>query len=100
MLHLTQLVYVHPGQEAAFLAFEAVVLPLIERHGGTLLLRLRPGPEAKVEGALDAPYEVHVVRFPSDEAFARFAADDARQAVLHLKRDAVRATLLLRGTAS
>jgi uncharacterized protein (DUF1330 family) len=90
MVLITQLVYVHPGEEAVFDQFEAVALPLIAKHGGELLLRLRPTPETVVAGSIDVPYEIHLVRFPSDEAFSRFAADEERRNVLHLKEAAVR----------
>ncbi|NUP10590.1 MAG: DUF1330 domain-containing protein [Polyangiaceae bacterium] len=99
MLYLTQLVYVHPGKEAEFHAFEAVAIPLIEKYNGELLLRLRPTPDTLVEGTSELPYEVHFVRFDSDQDFARFAADESRKQFLHLKEASVRATLLVRGAA-
>lgn len=94
---LTQLVYVVPGREADFHAFEDAVLPLLARHGGELLLRLRPGPDALIAGSLAPPYELHLVRFPDDAAFAAFAADPARQAALPLKDASVSAVWLARG---
>lgn len=97
MIYLTQLVYVHPGKEAVFHEFEAVALPLVARYRGELLLRIRPTPDTVVEGAAETPYEVHIVRFDSDEDFSRFAADESRQRFLHLKNESVRATLLIRG---
>jgi uncharacterized protein (DUF1330 family) len=99
MLYITQIVYVHAGKEPAFEEFESGALPLMARHGGELLLRLRPSRESVVAHSIDAPYEVHIVRFPNDEAFARFAADEERQHVLHLKEGSVRASLLIRGNA-
>jgi hypothetical protein len=46
------------------------------------------------------PYEIHLVRFPSEEAFSRFASDGERQRFLHLKEDSVGSSLLIRGTAT
>jgi|ERR1019366_5318081 uncharacterized protein (DUF1330 family) len=100
MIIITQLVYIHPGKESVFDAFEAVAIPLISKHGGELLLRLRPTPECVIAGSIDPPYEVHLLRFPSDEALARFTSDPERQALLHLKDDSVRSSLLVRGSAS
>ncbi len=97
MVFITQLVYVHPGKESVFDEFEAVAIPLIGKHGGDLLLRLRPGPESVIARSIELPYEVHLVSFPSDEAFARFAADGERQRFLHLKEEAMRSSLLVRG---
>lgn len=94
---VTQLVYVVPGREDDFHAFEDAVLPLLARHGATLLLRLRPPPEARLAGTLDAPYEVHVIDFPDDAALAAYGADPARAAVLHRKDASVRAAWIIRG---
>src|SRR5262249_37207789 len=98
MVFFTQLVYVNPGQERAFDEFEAIALPLIDEHGGELLLRLRPSGADVIARSIDLPYEIHLVRFPSEEAFSRFAADERRQRVLHLKNASVRSSLLIRGT--
>ena len=46
MSYLTQLIYVREGHEATFSEFEDIVLPLLARHRGELLLRLRPGRES------------------------------------------------------
>ena len=97
MVFITQLVYIHAGQEGVFDAFEAVAIPLIQKHGGELLLRLRPTPENVVAGSMDLPYEIHLVRFPDDAAFARFASDEDRRKFLHLKNDAMKSSLLVRG---
>jgi uncharacterized protein (DUF1330 family) len=97
---ITQLVYVHPGKESVFDEFEALAIPLIAKHGGDLLLRVRPNPESVIAGSMDRPYEIHLVGFPSDEAFACFASDEQRKRFLHLKNDAVRSSLLVRGTAA
>jgi uncharacterized protein (DUF1330 family) len=97
MVFITQLVYIHAGQEGVFDAFEAVAIPLIQKHGGELLLRLRPTPENVVAGSMDLPYEIHLVRFPDDAAFARFASDEDRRKFLHRKNDAMKSSLLVRG---
>jgi hypothetical protein len=100
MVVITQLVYIHPGKEHVFDEFEAVAIPLIGKHGGELLLRLRPTPECVIAGSMDLPYEIHLVRFPSDEALASFTADPQRQGLLRLKNDSVRSSLVVRGSAS
>lgn len=97
MIYLTQLVYVHPGKEDVFHQFEDVAIPLIAKHGGELVLRLRPTAESVVSYAGEVPYEVHIVRFENEEAFARFAKDDERQRFLHLKNESIRTSLLVKG---
>jgi hypothetical protein len=99
MVFITQLVYVHPGKESVFDEFEAVAIPLIGKHDGELLLRLRPTPESVIERSIDLPHEIHLVRFPNDEAFERFATDGERKRFLHLKNEAVRSSLIVRGAA-
>jgi hypothetical protein len=99
MLYLTQLVYVHPGKEAVFDEFEDVAMPLITKHNGEVLLRVRPKAPSVLASAGEVPYEIHFVRFASEEDFASFAADPERQRFMHLKTAAVRASLLVKGTA-
>jgi hypothetical protein len=97
MIYLTQLVYVHEGREAAFHEFEDIVLPLLGKYGGELLLRLRPDRAAVIGGSLEPPYEVHVVRFASEEDLRRYAGDELRQRSLRLKDESVRSTLVITG---
>lgn len=99
MVFITQLVYVNPGKESVFDDFEAVAIALIGKHGGELLLRLRPSAEGVIAGSIELPYEIHLVRFPSDQALASFMADPERQGLLHLKNDSVRSSLVVRGSA-
>jgi len=67
--------YVRPSEEARFLAYEARVLPLLERHGIELVLRVSHGTEAQGEGA---PFETHTLRVPSQEALLAFETDPTR----------------------
>ena len=99
MIHLTQLIYIKPGQEAAFDAFEAVALPLIARYNGQLLLRVRPEPKALIEGEESLPYEIHLVSFPTEEDFLAFGKDPGRAAALPLKEASVDRILLIKGIA-
>ena len=92
MVIVTQLIYVHPGREADFHAFEDEVLPLLDEYGGELLLRLRPAAASKIAGSLEAPYEVHLVRFATTASLEGYANDGRRLAALHLKDGSVRET--------
>jgi uncharacterized protein (DUF1330 family) len=95
MVVVMQTVCIHPGKESVFEMFENVAIRLIGKHGGELLLRLRPTKDSMIEGSLEVPYEIHLVRFPSETALAAFSADPERQAVLHLKNEAVRSSLIV-----
>jgi len=97
MIHLTQLIYIKPGKEAEFDAFESVALPLIARYNGKLLLRVRPGAAAFIEGQDAPPYEIHVVSFPTEEDFEAFGKAPARAAALPLKEASVDRTVLIKG---
>jgi uncharacterized protein (DUF1330 family) len=99
MLYLTQLVYVHNGEERTFQAFEDVAIPLISKYGGELLLRIRPNPESIITAGVEVPYEIHIVRFKSEDDFRAFSDDPDRRRVLHLKNASVRSSFLVRGTA-
>jgi antibiotic biosynthesis monooxygenase (ABM) superfamily enzyme len=97
MVYLTQLIYVVPGREREFHQFEDTVLPLLAAYRGELVLRLRPPADAKIAGSARAPYEVHIVRFETDDDLARYASDDRRQRVLHLKNESVESVVMIKG---
>jgi len=100
MIYLTQLIYVREGQEAVFARFEDAVLPLLSKYRGELLLRLRPGPASRLDGCSETPYEIHVVRFESDDDLGRYSNDEERQRLLPLKDQSVRSSLLIKGTSA
>ncbi len=85
MIYLTQLIHVREGCEADFQQFEEIVLPRLSRYSGELLLRLRPDQASKIAGSGELPYEVHIVRFETEEGLARYSNDEERQRWLHLK---------------
>ena len=60
---------------AAFQAHERAVLPLLRDHGGRLERRLC---------SADGRFEVHLLRFPSDEALEAHRSDPRRATVAHL----------------
>jgi uncharacterized protein (DUF1330 family) len=93
-------VYVNDGEQRTFQAFEDVAIPLISKYRGELLLRIRPNAESIISTGIEVPYEIHVVRFDSEDDFQRFSEDEERQRALHLKNTSVRTSLLVRGTAA
>jgi uncharacterized protein (DUF1330 family) len=99
MIYFTQLIYIIPGKEADFHAFEQIALPAMARYGGRLLMRLRPGRTAFIEGESEAPYEVHLVSFDDEQGFLAFGKDQDRQQALHLKEASVSRSVLIRGQA-
>jgi uncharacterized protein (DUF1330 family) len=99
MIYITQLVYVKPGQEGIFETFEQVALPLISRYKGRLLLRIRPDTSSFIQGEAELPYEIHLVTFPSDTEFEKFAKDPERASMLHVKEASVDRIVLIKGHA-
>jgi hypothetical protein len=97
MIYITQLIYLKPGQEKTFDAFEAVAIPLIARYNGTLLFRVRPAAGAFVEGEGHPPYEIHLVSFPEEKDFIAFGKDPQRALSLHLKEASVERIELFKG---
>lgn len=97
MIYITQLIYIKPGQEKVFHAFEEVAIPLIARYKGELVLRVRPEPSNIIDGTGSAPYEIHLVTFQAEEDFAAFAKDPERAKFLHLKEASVERILLVKG---
>jgi hypothetical protein len=97
MLYYTQVIFVKPGQEAVFEQFEAHVLPLLEQYRGELLLRWRQTADGVIHSSMGAPYEVHLVTFPTVDDFKAYAQDRTRQSFLHLKDSSVEKVLLIEG---
>jgi uncharacterized protein (DUF1330 family) len=98
MIYILQLVYVKEGQEKIFHQFEDVVMPMISKHNGQLLLRVRPNNDAIIEKSIESPYEIHLVQFNSEKDFISFSQDEERKKFLHLKDQSVESILLIKGT--
>ena len=97
MIYVTQLIYIHKGQEEIFEQFERVAIPLISKYNGRLLLRIRPTEKEIIESNGEVPYEVHVVEFSSDADLQSFGKDEERKAFLHLKEKSVKSVLMFKG---
>lgn len=78
--------HVPPEGVAKFQAYEQRVLSLLADHGGRLERRLR---------SADGLTEVHLVGFPSSEAFAGYRDDPRRKSQSHLLRDSGACTQVL-----
>ncbi len=85
LAHLT----IHPGQEAAFHAYESQTLAHFRRHGGEVLVAFRPRPDASGK---PMPDEIHALRIGSEEQFAAFRADPALLALADLRAQAIAKT--------
>lgn len=99
MLYYTQLIFLKEGQEEAFHAFEDHVLPLLKRHNGELIYRLRPDKSAVIETTVGYPYEIHVVTFASRADFESYRDDPERQQYMPLKEQSIIRAVLIEGRA-
>jgi uncharacterized protein (DUF1330 family) len=73
---LVQIVRIPAEGIAQFQAFEAQVLPIMSRYGGSLERRLR---------SMDGRIEIHIVSFPSRDALDRYTNDADRTQHLPLR---------------
>ena len=94
---ITQLIYIKDGQETVFDQFEDIAIPIISKYNGRMLLRIRPGADSVIESNMESPYEIHVVEFPADADFENFMKDEERKKFLHLKEQAIRSSVLIKG---
>ena len=99
MIYITQLIWIREGQEQVFSDFENVAIPIIAKHNGRLLFRVRPTPESVMYAEQECPYEIHLVSFDSQSDFDAFRQDDERNKFLHLKEQSVRSQLIIQGFA-
>ena len=97
MIYFTQLIYIKEGSEHLFFEFEDVALPLLWKYKGKLLLRIRPTSSTFVEGAIEQPFEIHLVSFENESDFEQYQQDEARKSYLHLKEQAVKSVVLIKG---
>ncbi|MBK7233701.1 MAG: DUF1330 domain-containing protein [Saprospiraceae bacterium] len=97
MIFITQLIYIHHGQEQVFDEFENIAIPAITKYNGRLLLRVRPAVDSFIENQIDPPYEIHLVEFQTNEDFENFKNDENRIKFLHLKAQSVKSALLFQG---
>jgi len=89
---------VREGQEKVFHQFEDFVMPMISKHNGQLLLRVRPDNNAIIEKNIESPYEIHLVQFNAEEDFISFGQDEDRKKFLYMKDQSVKSILLIKGT--
>lgn len=99
MIYYTQLIYIKPGCQAEFHAFEEIVLPLLKAYSGELVYRIRPGANAFIESSRELPYELHLVTFKRRADFEKYAADPKRLEALELKNRSVEKIILIEGIA-
>ncbi len=97
MVFVTNLIYLHEGQEEVFDEFEKIAIPIMSKYKGRMLARIRPSKDAFIELSIERPYEVHLGEFESEEDFKAFLEDEGRRQFFHLKDRAIKSTILVTG---
>jgi len=97
MIYYTQLIFIKPGCEETFHAFEDQVLPLLKAHNGDLIYRIRPNEDVFIESSKDLPYEIHLVSFGTKADFEGYAKDPKRLGAIELKNQSVEKIVLIEG---
>jgi hypothetical protein len=97
MFYYTQIIFLKEGQEDIFNEFEGHVLPLLSRHNGKLLYRIRPERTSLIATGLGYPYEIHLVSFQARADFESYRDDKERLQYLPLKNQSVEKILLIEG---
>ncbi|MGE0161359.1 MAG: DUF1330 domain-containing protein [Gemmatimonadales bacterium] len=82
-----------PGRDDDFERFETAAFSIVARHGGSLARRLalRDGPGS------DAPDEMHIVTFPSRDAYESYRNDPDVASLAALRVRAVLRTVIWEG---
>ena len=88
------LIYLHPGQRDALRRYERLARPVFHRHGGEFERILRPTPTAGAD--LEAPDEIHLLRFDSPDGLDAVRRDPEMVALVPLREATVPQARLLR----
>ena len=84
--------WIHPGQEKAFEAFEQEAAAIMASHGGRIDRAIR------IRGAgCESPYEVHIVAFPDDSAFESYRSDPRILQLAQRRSGIIAKTIILNG---
>jgi antibiotic biosynthesis monooxygenase (ABM) superfamily enzyme len=83
--------WIYPGQEAAFEAFEREAVRLMARHGG------RIDSATRIEQGTETPFEVHVVSFPDRPSAESYAADPETVELRGRRAEIISRTEMLEG---
>jgi uncharacterized protein (DUF1330 family) len=93
-IYVVASLWIREGDVAAFEAYERKSARIMKRYGGFVERAVRPsGPDAEP----DRPFEVHLVRFPSNEMFERYRTDAELKALSSEREAAIAKTLVLTG---
>jgi uncharacterized protein (DUF1330 family) len=91
-LLLCVMLWAVPGEDASLIEYEDRVLERVPVHGGEVLSRVRTLEGADRE---DAPLEIHLLRFPSQQALDAYMGDPQRSRLASLRERSISHTQVL-----
>jgi hypothetical protein len=93
--------WIRPGQEAAFEAFEREAARRMALHGGRIDAAVRTAPKGVATGPEEATaYEVHIVSFPDKSASDAYANDPETLAAREKRAGIISMTMVVPGIAA
>jgi antibiotic biosynthesis monooxygenase (ABM) superfamily enzyme len=87
--------WIHPGQEAAFEAFEREAARVMARYKGRIDSAIRMTPSDAPKDA--TPFEVHVVSFPDKAAWEAYGQDPEALKLREKRGRIIARTALMQG---
>jgi len=95
MLHLTLLIFVKEGKEAAFAAYEEKMIPLLARYNGRLLYSMQPNADDTMKG--EVPHEIQILSFDSRTDYQSYMDSPQRRALDYLRKEAIEKIVTIEG---
>ena len=75
------------------------MIPILAKYHGELRYRIRPKEENYIHSTGEQPYEIHFVVFNSEQDFNNYIDDEERKTFMHLKKESIKNTIAIKGTA-
>lgn len=95
-LYVLVRLWIHSGLEAEFEAYERKVSRIMTRYGGVIERAIRTSRAS--DNGSDEPFEVHVIKFPSQDLYDAYRDDAERQSLSGERACIITKTETLLGT--
>ncbi len=93
-IYILASLWIREGDVAAFEAYERKAACIMKRYGGSIEQTVR---SSDASGGAERPFEVHLIRFPSDEMFESYRGDADLKALSAERETVITRTHLLIG---
>lgn len=96
-LYILVRLWIHRGLEAEFEVYERKVSRIMARYGGVIERAIRTLRTSDDDGS-DEPFEVHLLRFPSQDLYDAYRDDAERRSLSSERAGVIANTDILVGT--